>query len=51
MANALTGCTLTYFPLPGRAEAIRMAMAIGKVAHTQKPVVFKDWPATKPVRS
>ena len=27
---------------------IRMAMAIGKVAHTQKPVVFKDWPATKP---
>lgn len=45
MADLLKGCTLTYFPPAGRGEAIRMAMAIAKIEHTEK--VMSTWGESK----
>mmetsp|Transcript_16224 Transcript_16224/g.24464 ORF Transcript_16224/g.24464 Transcript_16224/m.24464 type:complete len:226 (+) Transcript_16224:106-783(+) len=34
---------LGYFDIPGRAESIRLAFAIGKVAFEEERFSFKDW--------
>jgi glutathione S-transferase len=44
----LQGCKLTYFPIPGRAETIRLALTIGGIAFTDERINFKDWSTLKP---
>mmetsp|Transcript_25849 Transcript_25849/g.43961 ORF Transcript_25849/g.43961 Transcript_25849/m.43961 type:complete len:154 (-) Transcript_25849:56-517(-) len=39
--------TLVYFGLGGRAEAIRLAAAVGKIPFTNKSLTFKDFSAEK----
>lgn len=39
---------LTYFPLSGRAEAIRLSFLIGNVKFEDIRVEFKEWGALKP---
>ncbi|CAK4731500.1 unnamed protein product, partial [Aphanomyces euteiches] len=39
---------LTYFDLPGRAETIRLALAIGGVPFQDDRVPRAAWPALKP---
>lgn len=39
--------TVTYFPMGGRAEAIRLACVIGKIPFTNKSVSGKDFGAMK----
>ena len=38
---------LHYFPIPGRAEPIRLACAIGKIEYTEVNIAFPDWPVKK----
>lgn len=45
---ALQGCKLTYFALPGRGEATRLALALGGIKFTDDRVAFPDWPSLKP---
>jgi len=42
-AEALKGCTLVYFPATGRAEAFRMAMAIGGIEYNHKVIPYPEW--------
>ena len=44
----LDNCKLTYFPLPARAESIRLALKIGGVEFEDERIAFKDWQALKP---
>lgn len=44
----LQGCKLTYFPLPGRGETIRLALTIGGIQFTDERIVFSQWPEVKP---
>lgn len=44
----IQGCKLTYFGIPGRGEAARLALAIGNVKFNDNRVQFKDWGALKP---
>ena len=37
-----------YFPLPGRGEPARLALALGGVPFSDVRVEGKDWPALKP---
>jgi len=46
--SPLTGSKLTYFPMPGRGEASRLAMAIAGVEFEDERVPFKEWGALKP---
>lgn len=46
--NILAGCKLTYFPVPGRGESIRLALAIGGIAFTDERVDFSQWKELKP---
>ena len=39
---------LTYFPLPGRAEKVRLAFVLGGVEFEDVRVPPADWPALKP---
>jgi glutathione S-transferase len=43
----LDSCKLTYFNIPGRGEATRLALAIGGIAFTDERIAFSDWPALK----
>eukprot|EP00565_Helicotheca_tamesis_P008879 CAMPEP_0185739704 /NCGR_PEP_ID=MMETSP1171-20130828/36008_1 /TAXON_ID=374046 /ORGANISM="Helicotheca tamensis, Strain CCMP826" /LENGTH=221 /DNA_ID=CAMNT_0028411339 /DNA_START=40 /DNA_END=705 /DNA_ORIENTATION=- len=45
---ALENCKLTYFGIPGRGEATRLALSIGNVEFTDDRIVFKEWPELKP---
>lgn len=47
-ANPLVGSRLVYFGIPGRAEAIRLALAIGGVEFEDKRVPFPAWGKLKP---
>lgn len=47
-ASVLSGCRLTYFGIPGRAEAIRLALAVGGVDFEDKRVPFPAWGQVKP---
>ena len=44
----LNNCQLTYFALPGRGEATRLALTIGKIPFVDHRVAFADWPQVKP---
>ena len=44
LQSTLEDCTITYFGLPGRAEAIRMALAVSGVKFNQETL---DFPAFK----
>eukprot|EP00310_Coccolithus_braarudii_P002369 CAMPEP_0183366872 /NCGR_PEP_ID=MMETSP0164_2-20130417/90404_1 /TAXON_ID=221442 /ORGANISM="Coccolithus pelagicus ssp braarudi, Strain PLY182g" /LENGTH=289 /DNA_ID=CAMNT_0025542699 /DNA_START=98 /DNA_END=967 /DNA_ORIENTATION=- len=44
----LSGCRLIYFGLPGRGEAIRLALAIGGVDFEDTRVPFPAWGRVKP---
>jgi len=46
--HALDGCTVQYFPFPGRGDAVRLALELGGVDYTDKGVPFSDWSAVKP---
>jgi prostaglandin-H2 D-isomerase / glutathione transferase len=48
MTMNLQKCVLTYFDLPGRGEAIRLALTIGGVAFEDRRIPFKDWGTLKP---
>lgn len=43
----LNNCKLTYFGLPGRGEATRLALSIGKIPFEDCRVEFKDWKELK----
>lgn len=47
-ASVLAGCKLTYFGIPGRGEAIRLALAIGGVEFEDERVPFPAWGKVKP---
>lgn len=44
----LKGCKLTYFPIPGRGEATRLALAIGGISFDDHRVTFPEWKDFKP---
>jgi glutathione S-transferase len=46
--SVLAGCKLTYFGIPGRGEAIRLALAIGGVKFEDQRVPFPAWGKVKP---
>ena len=46
--NPLTNSTLIYFPLPGRGEAIRLALTISNIPFNDHRVPFRSWGNTKP---
>lgn len=46
--SVLTGSKLTYFGIPGRGEAIRLALAIGGIAFEDNRVPFQKWGSVKP---
>jgi len=48
MTDFLSGCKLTYFDMPGRAEPIRLAFAIGNVAFADERIEFARWKEVKP---
>jgi len=45
--NILTNSTLIYFPLPGRGEAIRLALTISNIPFYDHRVPFRSWGRTK----
>lgn len=46
--SVLTGSKLIYFGIPGRGEAVRLALAIGGVEFEDKRVPFQAWGKVKP---
>merc|ERR1712013_196084 len=46
-AMSLEGCTVKYFGLSGRAEAIRLALHIAGVKFTDQRLTFAEWGAHK----
>lgn len=46
--SLLQNCKLTYFAIPGRGEATRLALAIGGIQFTDERIQFNDWPSLKP---
>lgn len=44
----LNKCKLTYFGIPGRAESIRLALAIGGIDFIDERIAFADWKPMKP---
>jgi prostaglandin-H2 D-isomerase / glutathione transferase len=46
--TTLAGAKLTYFGIPGRGEALRLALAIGGVEFEDKRVPFPAWGKVKP---
>ena len=46
--SVLSGSRLVYFGIPGRAEAIRLALAIGGVEFEDKRIPFPAWGKLKP---
>lgn len=44
----LQNCKLTYFGIPGRGEATRLALTIGNVKFQDHRIAFSDWPSLKP---
>jgi glutathione S-transferase len=46
--SELSGCTLHYFPLPGRGEPVRLALALSGQPWTDHRIPGKEWGAFKP---
>jgi glutathione S-transferase len=44
----LDGCKITYFSIPGRGEATRLALTIGSVKFTDERISFPQWKELKP---
>lgn len=44
----LQNCVLTYFAIPGRGEAARLALAIGSTSFADQRIPFPEWGALKP---
>lgn len=44
----LQNCILTYFDLPGRGEATRLALTIGKIPFEDRRIPFSAWGKMKP---
>jgi glutathione S-transferase len=44
----LQGCKLTYFDVPARGEATRLALTIGNVKFTDERITFPQWKELKP---
>jgi glutathione S-transferase len=44
----LQGCKLSYFPATARAEAPRLALAIGNIEFTDERIAFPEWKELKP---
>ena len=44
----LQNCKLTYFGIPGRGEASRLALTIGGVKFTDDRIAFSSWKDIKP---
>ncbi|GFH49837.1 hypothetical protein CTEN210_06313 [Chaetoceros tenuissimus] len=42
----LQNCKLTYFNIPGRGEAIRLALTLGGISFTDERIQFSDWRET-----
>ena len=47
-ASVLAGSKLTYFGIPGRGEAVRLALTIGGVDFEDERVPFQAWGKVKP---
>ena len=47
-STLLQNCKLTYFGIPGRGEATRLALTIGGVTFQDERVAFPDWGKLKP---
>ena len=47
-ASVLAGSKLTYFGIPGRGEAVRLALTIGGVEFEDERVPFQAWGKVKP---
>jgi len=45
--SILDDCTVTYFPLAGRGEPVRLALVIGGVKFTDERIKGSDWPSLK----
>jgi glutathione S-transferase len=47
MSTLLEGCKLTYFPLGGRGDSTRLALAIGNIKFTDERIPFPQWTKLK----
>mmetsp|Transcript_2197 Transcript_2197/g.4529 ORF Transcript_2197/g.4529 Transcript_2197/m.4529 type:complete len:234 (-) Transcript_2197:138-839(-) len=47
-SSVLAGAKLSYFPIPGRGEPLRLAFALSSVEWTDNRIQPKDWGALKP---
>lgn len=47
-AMKLQNCIFTYFDLPGRGEATRLALTIGGIQYEDRRVPFTEWSTVKP---
>ena len=47
-AMVLQDCKLTYFGIPGRGEATRLALTLGKIKFEDRRIAFSDWKDVKP---
>jgi prostaglandin-H2 D-isomerase / glutathione transferase len=48
MMTKLQNCVLTYFDIPGRGEATRLALTIGGIAFEDHRIPFTQWGELKP---
>lgn len=46
--SVLEGCKLSYFGIPGRGEALRLALAIGGIEFEDNRIPFPAWGKAKP---
>ena len=42
---------LTYFPVQGRAEIIRLILNAGAIEYTEETIQQRDWPEKKPSKA
>lgn len=48
MSSIFTGSKLSYFPIPGRGESVRLALAMAGAEFMDNRVPFKEWATLKP---
>eukprot|EP00523_Entomoneis_sp_CCMP467_P005993 CAMPEP_0168733956 /NCGR_PEP_ID=MMETSP0724-20121128/8563_1 /TAXON_ID=265536 /ORGANISM="Amphiprora sp., Strain CCMP467" /LENGTH=213 /DNA_ID=CAMNT_0008781041 /DNA_START=93 /DNA_END=734 /DNA_ORIENTATION=- len=47
-SSLLNNCKLTYFPIPGRGEATRLALTLGGISFEDERIPFAEWKVKKP---